>query len=242
MKVDALFRATEDFDLPGGQKGMVRALSDSERTHRQRYALLKSLEVERELRDETSDAYKLDIAPLARTESPEALIALVLETKRLGLRREALALYPDRYIPFPEDASDIEEREVLEQRRETEAQIHKRRNDLVEKRLAEIHQKWEDQPIEALRQAAMTSCVDVYAREELFRAAEIYTVWAGTFVYEDQENSTNPKRLFKSPESVSEVPTDAIQHLLVKVSAIDSVDVWELQKNSLTGSGMASSA
>lgn len=242
MKVDALFRATADIDLPGGTRGMVRALSDGEREERRRYALLRSLEVQRELGDETSDRHKMDIAPLADTDSPNALASIILEVRQADLQSEAITLYQDQYIPFPEKATDAEQRATLEERERTEAETQKQRREHVRQRAAEIYKKLLALPIEKLRAAACKAAVDVYARREMLRAATRFTVWAGAFIYEDQEALANPKRLFESPEQVMEAPPDVINRLLVEVDRVDGVDVWEIQKNSLTGSGTASSA
>lgn len=237
MRLDALFRATAEIDLPGGQKGLVRALSDVEEQERHRYALLKSNEVEKELRDKTSLEYQIAIAPLEEIENPQPLIAVILEARRLDIEREARLLFDYQFIPMPDESDDKEERDVLRQREEADANTRQQRLDHIKARLTEVREKMEAQSMDTLRQMAINLAVLVRARRVMLQALRWYSVY--TAVFRQSENG-ELERLFQSADEVSQTPTLVIDRLFEEVSQVNTVDPWEVSKNALTDSGGAS--
>lgn len=228
MRLDALFRATKAIDLPGGQKGMVRALSDAEQKERQYYALQKSYEAEKEIRKSGSIAHQAVLAPVMAVDEPSTLIPVILEARRLDVEREALILFPHRFIPLPDGPDDVKQREVLEQRETSEAETFDKRKAHTEQRMAEIQSKMEAAPPDDLRQMTESLAVTVEARRIMIRAIRCYTVYAGVLIHDEKDKL---KRLFQSPEQVSDVPAMVINRLFDEVEAVNSVDPWDIEKN-----------
>lgn len=236
IRLDSLFRAVKDIDLPEGKKGQARALADAEIKERRRYALIKSQEVTKELRDETSDMYQLYMLPLATTRDRDLLLDTVLQVRRIEFLQDALEFYPNVLLPIPDDASDVEERGVLEQRVLQEAAIQKQRDDYIAKRVADIRKKTKALNVRQLRKMAQGLAGVVAERATMIDAMRWYTVYAGISEFKDGQL----ERLFDSPGAASMSPEGVVDRLWLEVDEVNSVDPWEIAKNVSTDSGTAS--
>lgn len=237
MRYDRLFRAEEDIDLPGEEKGVARALSDADIKERRRYALLISLEAEQELRDETSRWHRAYVKPLGTIDSAEPLVVRVLAVRRFDITEEAQLLFPYQFVALPDKPDDVVERNILAQRMEQEQKVRERRHLHVEQRMEELRQKLIALPIETLRKEAVGAAISAATRAEMIDAVRWYTVYAGIYA---ANTDGDLERLFQSPSEVRGVPTSVIDHLFQKVSVVNNVDPWEIQKNASTDFGTVS--
>lgn len=227
IRLDDLFRAVKDVDLPKGLKGQVRALSDGEMKERRRYALLHSQEVVTGLEDKTSDSYRLYVAPLATTKNRELLTDAVLQIRRVEALRDAFVLYPNVLIPMSDNVTDIEEREVLEQRKTQEEDLVKKRVAFQDKRVATISEKLKSLNLKQLRAMAQGLAVITAERAATIDAMRWYTVYAAVSVY---DNGTL-ERLYQDPDTVRESPQQVVDRLYLEVEEVNTVDPWEIAKN-----------
>lgn len=236
IRLDSLFRAVKDVDLPGGLKGEARALTDAEVKERRRYALIKSQEVTKELRDETSDMYRLYILPLATTRDRALLLDTVLQVRRVEALQDAIAFHPNTLLPMPNNASDIEERGVLEQRALQETEVQRQRDAYIAKRIADIRKKSKSLNVRQLRKMAQELAGVVAERAAMIDAMRWYAVYASISVFKNGQL----ERLFESPDAVSMSPEPVVDRLFSEVNQVNGVDPWEIAKNALTDSGTAS--
>ena len=227
IRLDDLFRATKDIPLPKGLKGQVRTLSDGEMKERRRYALLHSQEVVSGLEDETSDSYRLYVAPLATTRNRELLTDVVMQIRRAEAMRDAFVFYPNELIPMPDDATDIDEREVLDQRKIQEDKLAVNRAKFVDKRLATIRKKHKALNVRQLRALAQRLAVVVAERSATIDAMRWYTVYAAVFVHKDGAL----ERLYQDPDTVRKSPQQVVDRLYLEVEEVNGVDPWEIAKN-----------
>ena len=227
ITLDNLFRAVKDIELPGGLKGQVQALSDAEKKERRRYALLCELDAAKELRDETSDAYRISVAPLAEVEDKDPLVSTILQVRRVELQQESQQLFPQLIIPIPDEADDVTEIAVIERRKETEAKTAEQRQNHIEVRMTQIREKLESQDIELLRKMARGLAVTVTSRRVMIDAICWYTVYAGVYVFRNGDR----ERLYQSPDIVQNSPESVIDRLYREVEEVNNVDPWEIVKN-----------
>lgn len=229
IRLDDLFRATQDIDLPEGQKGMARALTDAEAKERRRFALVKSQEVVEELKDPTSLRHRLSVAPLEKVKDDEAdsLIKVILEARRYDSQRDAVTLFPLPFIPIADDADDVTEREVLQQREESEKVVREQRAEYVKQRITTLREKYQETPMETLRVVTRQLAITVEARRTMVDAFRWYTIYASVFIY----NNGKAERLFQSPDQVANVPSSIVDRLYKKAEAVDNVDPWDIVKN-----------
>lgn len=227
IRLDDLFRAVKDIDLPKGLKGQVRALSDGEMKERRRYALLYSQEVVTGLEDKTSDSYRLYVAPLATTKNRELLTDAVVQIRRVEALRDAFVLYPNVLIPMPDNVTDIEEREILDQRKAQEEELVDKRVAFQDKRVATISEKLKSLNLKQLRAMAQGLAVITAERAATIDAMRWYTVYAAVSVY---DNGTL-ERLYQDPDTVRESPQQVVDRLYLEVEEVNTVDPWEIAKN-----------
>lgn len=230
IRLDELFRAYQEIDLPDGRKGMVRALTDVEQQERRRWAILQGLKVERELRNKKSTRYQEQIAPLAKEETP-TLVNIILQVRRLEVEEEAYMMYPNVMVPIPDNANVDDEAEVLDIRQQREAETAKNRTTHIAQRMTEIRKKLEADTRRALVNGSQAAAVKVGGAAIRITAMRWYTVFAGSYVYENQKELADPKRLFESPEQVMQLSRSVIDRLVEKVEEVNQFDVWALQKN-----------
>lgn len=227
IQLDDLFRAIREIELPKGLRGQVRALSDGEVKERRRYAILHSQEATKDIQDESSDAYRLTIAPLKSEKQKSPLIEVLMQVRRIDFVRDAIMFVPNVMIPLPDDATDVQEREILAQREVQDQEVQDKRAAYVAKRLTEVRKKYTKLSVNKLRQMASQAVVAVYEQAAAIDAMRWYTVYAGVHVYRGEEL----KRLYPSPEAASKSPEAVIDRLSDEVEIVNAVDPWEVAKN-----------
>jgi hypothetical protein len=228
IRLSDLFGASKEIDLPKGLKGQARALTDGEIKERRRYAILHSQKATEEIKDESSDAYRLLIAPFKQEKQKAPLVDVVMQVRRIEFVRDALAFIPNVLIPLPDDANDTQEREILERRKVQDKEVQEKRAAMVEKRTKDVRQKLTKLNVGRLRLMAQQAIVGVYEQAASYDAVQWYTIHAGVYVYEGDKL----ERLFPSPEAVRDHASGpAVARLFGEVEEVNGVDPWEIAKN-----------
>ena len=220
MDIDRMLRAyTQVGDVT------VRALSDLDVRERDRVALEASREEADELRDEQSEKYKELIAPMLDMDDGEMRAAIVAFQGRQYWRDiEAELQY--EYIPFPDDATLEERQEVLRRREVHEEEIRGQRATVIAKRIATFDEKVQIWTTEVLQREMQRRAI---AAHSMAKYADVWNY--ATLVLACFEDG---KPLFRTWEDVPKMSSRAVEGLFTAYREVDSVDVWELEKNSLT--------
>lgn len=220
MDIDRMLRAyTQVGDVT------VRALSDLDVRERDRIALEASREKADELRDEQSEEYKELIAPMLDMDDSEMKAAIVAFQGRQYWRDiEAELQY--EYIPFPDDATLEERQEVLRKREVHEEQVRKERATVIAKRIATFDEKVQIWTTEVLQREMQRRAVAAHSMAKYADVWNYATLVLACF--------RNGKPLFETWEDVPEMSSRAVEGLFTAYRKVDSVDVWELEKNFLT--------
>ena len=220
MELDRMLRAyTKVGDVT------VRALSDLDVRERDRIALEASREEADRLRDEASDGYGELVAPLLEIGDDEMRAAIVAFQGRRYWRDIENEL-PYQYVPFPDDATLEERQEVLRKRETHEELIREERASVIAKRIAAFDEKVQSWTTEVLRREIQRRAI---ASHSLAKYADVWnyvTLVLACF--------RDGKPLYKKWEDVPEMATRAVERLFTAYREVDSVDPWELEKNSLT--------
>lgn len=217
MDIDRMLRAyTQVGDIT------VRALSDLDVRERDRIALEASREKADELRDEQSEEYKELIAPMLLMDDSEMKAAIVAFQGRQYWRDiEAELQY--EYIPFPDDATLEERQEVLRKREVHEEQVRQERATVIAKRIATFDEKVKIWTTEVLQREMQRRAVAAHSMAKYADVWNYATLVLACF--------RNGKPLFKTWEDVPEMSSRAVEDLFTAYREVDSVDVWELEKN-----------
>lgn len=225
ITLDKLFRAFKPVELPNGETVIVRALSDAERKTKQMATLRAAIRLDQRLDDPESDEYLVYITPVAQLPREE-LEEIVVEWQKNDLARAAFEQYKNEYLPFPDDATDEEMKDVLGKRKESEAATEQARKDYV-KREAKVFAKkvqgWTDEVLlkEAVRRKKFAVSIGERFSEDVYQ-----TIFLGT--------EKDGHRYFSSMDEVRSMHTDVLNRLLESQREVDSLDIWELTK---TGDG-----
>ena len=220
MDIDRMLRAyTQVGDVT------VRALSDLDVRERDRIALEASREEADELRDEESKKYKELIAPMLDMDDSEMKAAIVAFQGRQYWRDIENEL-PYDYIPFPDDATLEERQEVLRKREAHEKQVRGDRATVIAKRIATLDEKVQAWTTEVLQREMQRRAVAAHSMAKYADVWNYATLVLACF--------KDGKPLFKAWGDVPEMSSRAVEDLFTAYREVDLVDVWELEKNSLT--------
>ncbi len=222
MDIDRMLRAyTQVGDAT------VRALSDLDVRERDRIALEASREEADELRDEESEKYKELIAPMLDMSDDEMKDTIVAFQGRQYWRDiEAELQY--EYIPFPDDATLEERQEVLRKREVHEEEVRRERATVIAKRIVTFDEKVQTWTTEVLQREMQRRAIAAHSMAKYADVWNYATLVLACF--------RGGKPLFKKWEDVPEMSARAVEGLFTAYREVDSVDVWELEKNSSTGS------
>lgn len=208
---------------PDAPKVTIRVLSDLDVQRRDEYALLHMARRRRELDDTSSEAYELFLSQI-QTEPEDQLRALLLREKEWQLRREASLLFQPSLIPFPDDATDDEKMEVVNQREMETVEIAKKIEEYVAAPLTKYKDEIAEYSRERLIDDSKISQVNAQIRLYHYRAFQDYTVYASTY---DDDNCT--RKRFKSPDEVAELHPDIrfglISFYFNKVDTVQPIDL-----------------
>ena len=162
ISLDDLFCASKEIALPRGLRGQVRALSDGQVKERRRYAILHSLRATKEIGDESSEVYRLTIAPLKNEKQKATLVNVLMQVRQVEFLRDAMQFIPNVMIPLPDEVTDVQEREILAQRIEQDSAVQDARAALVAKRMVGVRKKYTKLTLNRLRAMAQQAVVAIY--------------------------------------------------------------------------------
>ena len=217
MDIDRMMRAyTRVGDIT------IRALSDLDVRERDRIALEASRVEADELRDEGSEKHGELIAPLLEISDDEMRAAIVAFQGRQFWRDiEAELTY--EYIPFPDDATLEERQEVLRKREAHEEQVRKERATVIAKRIAALDEKVQNWTTEVLQREVQRRSVAAHSMAKYADVWNYVTLVLACF--------KDGKPLFEKWDDVPEMSSRVVEKLFAVYREVDSVDVWELEKN-----------
>jgi len=226
ITVDRLFRVSKDIELLG-HKLKVRALSDLEMQLRHREAMRASVVVERALRDPDSTESLVNLAPLEQS-APDDLKSILVIYHQRETQIKAAREIPLDYLPFPDEATEEEQREVLA-RRETHAKlIQDKRKASVEQEVESYRKSLEDKSVEWLLAQAKGKTIMANASASFAEEFALHTIYT---TLETPEG----KRYFDSLDEVRLVPASVRNLILTTFSEVNDLDPLRLNGQSATG-------
>lgn len=233
VTLDDLCRPAVDKTLPNGKTVRVRALSDVERRTCDMEALALSARLARALGDKESREYQAYILPTLLEGSDERKRDAIVAYRSLTAVRESNRTVQSRYIPFPDNATDEERREVIDKRQaeslavlERRAAETKRLIDETRQQIAEMIGETLDAKLEREAKNAISSGLysDEFVRHTIYHACEF---------------DGGAARFFASVEAVRSLPVAILNFLWDAYNEVDSIDPFLLASPSVTESSTA---
>ena len=190
MRLDKLFRTTTDVKLPGGSEVSVRVLSDPDMRVRDDMSHRAYRRVANAFRDEESEEYINNVAPLEDA-NDDSLRSLLVAMHSVTVRHEAVREIRPTVIPGPEDATPDEKIEVADRRDDEDKRVQKERVAHIEARLNKFRKSLEELDSEALlvrAKAGISTPFSTDAADEEFTCWTIHLSTDGAFDVEDVRN------------------------------------------------------
>lgn len=213
--VDQLFRPRQPLTL-GDQTVYVRALSDLEQQLANRVAMTEGGKQLRALRDPNSDEYLGLIEPIQDGADDELRASIGLLSVR-RFQSEAFTKYPFRFQPFPENASEEEKAQTLEQRQEHLDGLRTNRKEYVEAELKKLKDALEPKDTASLRAETIRLSRDASRREAYLSELKYQTL----FYSVEHEDGT---RYFASLEAVRATHGAILDALYNKFQEVNDLD------------------
>lgn len=229
FRLDDLYNTEADITLPDGQVITVRTMTDAEVNVRELASLEVSSVIEERLSDKGDPEYLSLIAPLEHLDPPD-LIAVIMAVKTRYIEDRVRAEFPFRYIPFPDDATDEEKRDVLTRRRESEAKVQQRRSEVQSERGAKERADLEELDHDELRARATNALVST----EMFtaRLTEYYAQTIFMACVDEDGSPTFDLEAVRKHGTRGGLNEKVFQRLMSVYNEIDDVDPWILEKHS----------
>ena len=226
--LDELYNTEARVTLPNDKVVTVRTLTDAEVNMRDLASLEASSRKEEELSDKTGEQYLSMIEPLERLDPPD-LIAIIMAVRERLVDERVRSEYPFRYIPFPDEATEDERREVLTKRREHEERVRQRRSEEKSRRLTEEREELESLSEEELLGRATNNLV----RTEMFTAqmAEFYAQTLHLACRDDGDKPVFDLGVIRRHGRKDGLNEMVFSRLLEVYGEIDTTDPWELEKH-----------
>ena len=229
MFLDRLCRTAMEVALPNGEKVRVRVLSDTERRDVELHALRESALLVEKLRKEDSPEYQAILLPV-RQGGAERIRESLVAYRRVVFIRESIREIAAQFIPFPDNATDAEKRDVLLRREAQTPELIQKRAEWVDKRLTEYRESLADKAEADLlqlfdKQAADGNANGLY-QDEILRAT----------VYYSTETPDGQAHYYASLEEVRGLPTSILTFLHDRYLEVDRVDPFLLPSPSVTES------
>ena len=220
VTVDRLFRVSKELELPGGVKVKVRALSDMELQLRNREALRARYVAEKRLKDKDSTEYQITLLPLEDADA-DGYRATLLAYRRSEVGAEAERELPFVYVPFPDNASESEQTDVLAKREESEKEIRQRRAEWAEARVKDYVKLVTEMDEETLKKQCFRKTAEFFGRTEFTNRFVTMTAYIATETLEGAH-------YFASAEEVGSVPTVVLDRILQAVSEVNDISPFGL--------------
>ena len=229
--LDRFFRVQGEVKLPDGSTIYLRSLSDSEMGMRRKAAMLAALKRRQELQDENGAAFRNFIAPLSDADD-EDLTQTIINLSVREFTREAIENYPQRHIPYPDDAELKERLDVDEKRDAHRRDVLKKREKYILQRSTNLEKTVRDK---WTREQRIAKCVQLQ-KENQATAAFVeedgcHLIFLGCF-----KDRKRKKSYFASPAQADELDTRVKAKLYQELITLNKVDVFAVQDFSSTES------
>lgn len=175
MRLDDLFRVTDDFTMPGGEVVPLRVLSDIELKIRADAAQDAAVEVLGKLEDKSGEFYKRNVKPIVEADV-DALIAFLVTARAPDIERDVYASIQPSIIAVPDGAEQDEMEDIEIERREEEIRIDEERFSAIKARLESYKKSIESLEVDELRKRAELSVRVPFTMEARRRAHILWTV------------------------------------------------------------------
>jgi hypothetical protein len=223
ITLDHLMRANKAVVLPDNSTVRVRSLSDAERRQKQLASLRASIRLDEKLADETTDEYAVYLYSVKQL-SRDELLKVLEQWKRNNAMESAVRELEPEYIPFPDNPSDDEMKDVLKLREASEKQLADRRVEYVEnqvKAYLQSAEKWTDDTLlkEAIARKRMLVSLEEVLNEDVYQS-----VYLGTC-------KEDGSRYFENIQQVRNTSTQLLIFLLENQREVDNVNLWEVTKS-----------
>ena len=206
----------------------MRTLTDAELSLRELTSLEASSVTEERLEDEASEEYKSIIAPLSRLDPPD-LIAVIMAVRGRFIEERVRSEFPFRYIPFPDDATEEEKREVLTSRREHEATVRQKRSEDYSTRMAKDRGELEGLDTEELIAKAKNALISTEVFTAKLTEFHIQTIYMACVV---DGKPAFDFDVVKNHGTKGGLNDRVFSRLLGVYGEVDTADPWELEKHS----------
>jgi hypothetical protein len=227
FKLDDLYNTEAEVALPDGKVILVRTLTDAEVNHRELEAIKAASVVEAEFEDETSQRYKDLIEPLQRLDH-DGLVAIIMAVQEVVIREEVVRENPFRYVPFPDDATEDEKRDVMRRREEQEAQVRQRRSEEISRRLSARREEMQILEDDDLMKRAKRALVNTEAFNRRIEEFYTQTVYQSTWLDSKHPFKLEAVRGHGKRDGLNE---KVFRKILEVYGEIDTADPWVLQKH-----------
>src|SRR3990167_2478385 len=225
VTVDRLFRVRQKVDLRGIVLN-VRALTDLEVYERSRLAMAASMRAQQRLRDHASDDYLASIVSLERLED-ETLRSICTTNNSGELGPDLYKEFPQEYIPFPDNPTEDESRDVLAKREEAEKRVLEKRVGSLRDRL----EKYSQSIAEKTREWLLKEAARLVERSVVESAFEVeYDVQSLYLAVETLEGD----RYFKALEEARGLPGSVRAQLMTVLRGVNDLDPLALSLPSST--------
>lgn len=223
ITLDRLFRVSKELELPDETKVTVRALGDAERKERHRFALGESMRLDRSLRNTDSNEYLALVYPIENAED-NILQQVLLDWKKVDAKMESVEVFKYEFIPVPDKASDEEEKEVLEKRKEHEKDIDNKRDKYVKDQVDTFKEKVLQFSRDMLVKEALERKKWMVSREESWNTTIDYTVWKSV--------EKDGKPYFRTFQEVKDLDSSVKTILFNANMELEAINPWEISKKS----------
>ena len=228
FRLDDLYNTEAFLGLPDGTEITVRTLTDAESQIRDSAARAAAGAVEKRLRDSESEEYADLMTPLQHADR-DGMMAIIMSIAAITMSQEVQNEYPYRYIPFPDEATEEERREVIERREEHEARVRQSRSEELSRRLAARREELLILDEDDLRSRAERALIATESFNN--RVSEFYA----QTVYMSCRNGDD-RPMFELDDVRRHGRSDGLnesvyRRLLEVYQEIDQVDPWVLQKH-----------
>ena len=226
VTVDRLFRVRQKVDLRGIVLN-VRALTDLEVYERSRLAMAASMRAQQRLRDHASDDYLASIVSLERLED-ETLRSICTTNHSGELGPDIYREFPLAYIPFPDNPTEDESRDVLAKREEAEKKLIEKRVGALRERLEKYSQTIAEKPREWLLKEA-ARLVERAVVEAAFEVEhDVQSLYLSVETLEGEH-------YFKNLEEARAIPASVRVQLMTVLRGVNDLDPLALSLPSSTG-------
>jgi len=215
LTTDRLYRALLPFEFHG-QALVARALSGPENDERNLHATRTAMLLERKLKDPESVEYWGNLRVYDEM-APETLRELLLAFRRTTYRQDAVRDEPPTYIPFPENATEEQKREVLARRDEEAAAWGQRIDESVKRRMKSFEDSLATLAPEALlaqvKRAAIYNLTNAAANDAFVH----YSLYLSI-------QTPQGERRFASVEEAAGLPDPVVTVFYQKVREVNEID------------------